>query len=335
MIDEITLATSAVLFAFLLSLILTNWWINVAKKNKLLGKDMNKHSRPLIAEAGGIAVVSSIIFSLLFYIFLKTFMLKTELNVLNIAILAITLLLACFIGFIDDILGWKKGLKQWQKLILTLPIAIPLIVINAGHSTMSLPFIGAVNFGLLYPLLLIPIAVLGTTNGYNILAGYNGLEASLGVVIFGAFGIISMLTGQMWLALVAGIIIFALLGFLFFNKYPSRIFPGDSLTYSLGALVACFAVLGNMEKFALVIFIPFIIEGILKARSRLKAENFGIPNKDDSLEAPYKQTYSLTHFALKMLKKVKPSHKVYEKDVVILLVLLELLFALSAFAGLL
>ena len=330
MIEELTLATSALLFAFLLSIILTNWWIKVARKNKLLGKDMNKHSKPLVAEAGGIAVISAIIFSLLFYIFLKTFLLKTELNVLNISILAITLLLACFIGFIDDILGWKKGLKQWQKLLLTLPIAVPLIVINAGHSSMSIPFLGNINFGLLYPIVLVPLAILGTTNGYNILAGYNGLEASLGIVIFGAFGIISLFTGQMWLALIAGIVIFALLGFLFFNKYPSEVFPGDSLTYALGALVACFAVFGNIEKLALIIFIPFILEGILKARSRLNAENFGIPNKDNSLEAPYKQTYSLTHFALKLLKKLKPSHKVYEKDVIVFLVLLEVLVAIIA-----
>jgi UDP-N-acetylglucosamine--dolichyl-phosphate N-acetylglucosaminephosphotransferase len=221
-------------------------------------------------------------------------------------------------------------LKQWQKLLLTLPIAIPLIVINAGHSSMSIPFLGNINFGLLYPIVLVPLAILGTTNGYNILAGYNGLEAGLGIIIFSAFGIISLFTGQMWLALVAGIVIFALLGFLFFNKYPSKVFPGDSLTYSLGALVACFAIFGNIEKLALILFIPFILEGILKARSRLKAENFGIPNKDNSLEAPYKQTYSLAHFSLKVLKKLKPSHKVYEKDVVISLMFLELLTAIIA-----
>ncbi len=335
MIEEITLATSALLLAFLLSVIFSNWWISIGKKNKLLGKDMNKYSRPLVVEGGGIAVISAVIFSLLFYIFFKTFMIKTEINVLNIAILIITLLLACFIGFIDDMLGWKKGLKQWQKLLLTLPVAIPLIVINAGQSSMSIPLLGTIEFGLFYPLFLVPLAIMGATNGYNILAGYNGLESGLGVIIFSARGIISLLTGQMWLALVAGTIIAALLGFLLFNKYPSRVFPGDSLTYSLGALIACFAIFGNIEKLALVLFLPFILEGMLKLRSKLKAENFGIPNKDNSLEMPYKKSYSLTHMAIKLLKKVKPSHKVYEKDVVSLILFTELIIAISVIASLL
>lgn len=335
MIEEIALATSALLFAFLLSITLTNWWIKVAKNNRLLGKDMNKYSKPLVAEAGGIAAICSIIFALLFYIFLKTFVVRTELNVINISIFVITLLLACFIGFIDDILGWKKGLKQWQKLLLTLPVAIPLIVVNAGQSTMSVPFIGGINLGLWYPLVLVPLAIIGASNGYNILAGYNGLETSLGIVIFSALGIITLMTGQMWLAMIAGIIVFALLGFFIFNRYPSKIFPGDSLTYSLGAAVACFAILGNIEKLALILFIPFIIEGFLKLRSRLKAENFGIPNKDNSLDAPYKQTYSLTHLAIKMLKKIKPYHKVYEIDVVRTIVLFEALIAIGVIASIL
>lgn len=327
---EIILASLTFLVAIFWAVILTNWWIRIAKKNKLQGKDMNKHSKPLVAEAGGIAVISAIIFSILFYIFLKTFILKSDTNLVNLLVISVTVLLAGYIGFIDDILGWKKGLKQWQKLLMTLPIAIPLIVINAGHQTMSLPFFGVVNFGLLYPLILIPLAIVGTSNGYNILAGYNGLEAGLGIIIFGALAVISLITGQLWLAMIAGIIICALIGFLLFNKYPAKVFPGDSLTYSLGALVACFAILGNIEKSALILFIPFILEGFLKLRSKLKAENFGLPNKDGSLEAPYKESYSLTHVALKMLKKIKPGHRVYEKDVVYFILIIELMCAVLA-----
>ena len=320
---EITLGILIIIITFCLAGIVTDYWIRVARKNKLEGKDMNKYSKPLVAEAGGIAVIATLVFPLLVYIFIKTFFYQTEGNLVNLTITVVTILLACFIGFIDDILGWKKGLKQWQKLLLTLPVAIPLIVINAGEHIMNVPFLGNVDFGLFYPLFLIPLAMIGTTNGYNILAGYNGLEASLGVVIFGFLGIVSLTTGQFWLALTAGIIVASLLGFLIYNKFPSRVFPGDSLTYSLGALITLFAVFGNMEKMALILFIPFILEGILKLRSRLKAENFGIPNKDNSLERPYDKHYSLTHLAITLIKKIKPSHKVYEKDVVLFIVAIE------------
>lgn len=327
---EILIVVLHFIVAFLLCFGLTKWWIKVAKKNELEGRDMNKYNKPLVAESGGIAVVVSIVLTTMLYVFFKTFVLKTEIHVIETLSLIITLLLASFIGFIDDILGWKKGIKGWIKILMTVPIAIPLMVINAGQHMMSVPFIGNVDFGLFYPLLIVLFAVVGATNGVNLLAGYNGLEASLGAIIFVALGIISLLTGQLWLALIAGIIILALLAFFIFNKFPAKIFPGDSLTYSIGALIACFAILGNMERLALLMFIPFIIEGILKARSKFKAENFGKVNKDNSLEPPYKKTYSLTHVTLKLLKKIKPSKKVYEQDVVWFLAIIEIILAVLA-----
>ncbi|MCL6500640.1 MAG: glycosyl transferase family 4 [Candidatus Pacearchaeota archaeon] len=326
--EEILIALLHVIVVFFVCLGLVKWWISIAKKNKLEGADLNKFKKPLVAEAGGIAVVISIVLTIMLYVFFKTFILVAPTNLIEILVLTITLLLACFIGFVDDILGWKKGLKGWAKILMTVPIAIPLMVINAGQSTMSVPFLGAVDFGLLYPLFLVLIGVVGATNGYNLLAGYNGLEAGLGVIIFMTLGAISFIEGKLWLVLIATIIVFALLAFLVFNKFPAKVFPGDSLTYSLGALIACFAILGNIEKAAFILFLPFIIEGILKARSKFKAENFGIPQKDNSLEAPYKQTYSLTHCMLKFLKKVKPCHKVYEKDIVAGLAISELVLAI-------
>jgi UDP-N-acetylglucosamine--dolichyl-phosphate N-acetylglucosaminephosphotransferase len=49
----------------------------------------------------------------------------------------------------DDMLGWKRGLRQWQKPIFTFFAALPIMVINAGQSTMNLPLIGSVDFGIL------------------------------------------------------------------------------------------------------------------------------------------------------------------------------------------
>lgn len=331
MILDIVLTLLIFLLSIFLSFKFTKYWISVAKKNNLLGKDMNKFSKPEVAEAGGIAVIAAILISTLGYVFVKTFILSSENNIIKISTLIITILMACFIGFIDDILGWKKGLKQWHKLLLTLPIAIPLVVINAGTHLMLIPFIGPVNFGWIYPIILIPLAIMGTTNGYNILAGYNGLEASLGILIFSSLGVVSVIVGELWLAIIALIVVGALFGFLAFNKYPSKVFPGDSLTYTLGALVGCFAILGNMERITLIIFIPFIIEGFLKLRMRLKAENFGRPNKDNSLEPPYKENHSLTHVALRIVKFLRHSNKAYERDVVYLLLLFELLMIILAF----
>jgi len=331
MLFEFLIALLHVFVAFFLCFFFCKIWIKTARKNRLVGKDMNKYKKTSVAEAGGIAVILSIVFSIALYIFFKTFILKSLTNLVEILTFIVTILLACFIGFVDDILGWKKGLRQWQKPLLTIPIAIPLMVINAGHSSMALPFLGSVNFGLIYPLVLVPIAVIGCTNGVNMLAGFNGLEAGLSVIVFSALGLISFYHNHLWLTLLAFIIVSSLLAFLIFNRFPSRLFPGDSLTYPLGAMVACFAVLGNMEKPALLLFIPYIVEACLKARSKFKAETFGKPNKDNSLDMPYKKVYSLTHIAIAFLKKTKK--KAYEKDIVRLLLLLELIIATLVLAS--
>lgn len=333
MFVEIFFSILSFVFAFFVSLGLTKWWIKLSKEHKeMLQPDMNKYkSKPTISKAGGLAVTIAITLSILIYIFFKTFILRSPTHEIETLSIAITLLLACFVGFIDDIFGWgKSAITGYKKILMTIPIAIPLMVINAGHSEMALPFFGVVDFGIIYPLIIVPLAIIGTTNGFNLLAGFNGMEAGLGVVSFAGLGAIAYITGQLWLVLIAGIIISALLGFLIFNKNPARIFPGNTLTYIIGGLFGSLAIIGNMEKSALIIFIPFILEGFLKLRSRFKAWNFGIPNKDNSLELRYKKNYSLTHIALRILKKIKPSRKVYENDVTWFIIILEII--LTTFA---
>lgn len=328
------LAIIIILATFVTTLFLTKMWIRAAKAFGLVGKDMNKFDKRQVAEAGGVAVIFATIFGLFFFIFLKTFLLQTETHFVELLSVAVTVLLAGFLGFIDSVLGWKKGLKQWQKPLLTIPIALPLMVLNAGHATMNIPFLGTIDFGLLYPLLIVPLAVVGAANGFNLLAGYNGLEAGLGAIILSTLGFVALKTGASWLALVAFIAVAALLAFLLFNWYPARVFPGDSLTYGIGALIAVIAILGNMEKLALFLFIPFFIDAILYAKCRFvnklgDFQAFAKPNSDNSLELPYKKLGDCTHIALWLLKKVKK--KVFERDVVTSILLVEVVLAIFGF----
>lgn len=308
-----------VFVSFLTTFFLTKFWIKVAKKTKLVGKDMNKYSKPEIPEAGGVAFILGATFAILLYIFIKTFYLFSITNLVEILAILAVLLLAGFIGFVDDILGWKKGLTQWQKPLLTIPIAIPLMVINAGSSTINIPVFGRVDLGIIYPLLIVPIGIVGAANGFNMLAGLNGMEASMGVVILGTLGLFVYLNGMLWLATVAFSAVFALVGFLIFNKYPSKVFPGNSLTYAVGALIACMAILGNMERIAVFLFTPYFIEFLIKAKNRFKTECFGIPQKNGTLKPP-KKIGSLIHVLLKFVKS--------EKGVVYSLLVIETLLAI-------
>jgi len=119
-----------------------------------------------------------------------------------------------------------------------------------------------------------------------------------------------------------------LIVFYFYNKYPAKVFPGDILTYSVGALIAGMAILGNFEKIAVFIFIPYIIETFLKVRGNLEKQSFAKVNEDKSLELPYGKIYGLTHLSLLILKKFK--NKVYERDVVHLIFGFQIIICLLA-----
>jgi len=333
--DELILAGIILLFSFILTLFLTKRWIKSANAAKLVGKDMNKPDYPSIPRSGGLVVAIVICFSLLIYIFLKTFSLVgiPSLHVEEAFAITATVLLAGFIGFIDDVLGWKEGLSQLQKVLLTIPIALPLTVLNVDQTVMEFPFLGNVDLGLLYPLLIVPLGVIGSTNGFNLLAGYNGLEAGMGMVIFAVFGFTGLIVpGRLWIAFISFIVCACLMAFLAFNWYPAKVFPGNSFTYAIGSLIATLAILGNMERIAVWLFIPYFLEILLYLRARVvdrmgDVQAFAKVNEDGSLELPYKHIYDTTHIAIWVLKRVK--EKVYERDVVLFLIAVEALFAVS------
>ena len=237
-----------------------------------------------------------------------------------------SVLLVGIIGVLDDLRGWKKGLKQWQKPLLTLPAAIPFLLVNLNRTAIDLPFIGLVDLGLLFPLLFIPVAIVGASNAFNMPAGYNGLEAGMGIVILGTLGVLAHLHGKDFGVVFCLVGFSALVAFMIFNWYPSKVFPGDTMTYPIGSYIAICAILGSVEKFALLLFIPYYLDFLLPLRKRMKVEAFAKVATDGSFDVPYASVYDSTHLVIHLLKKFKK--KVYEKNVVLTILGFELLLAL-------
>ena len=304
----------SVLASFLATWIVAKKWIRKAPEIGVLGFDMNKPGRPKVAEMGGICVVLGFVLGILNYIGLMTFYLHMQ-NYVEILAVLCTVLSMCIIGMMDDLLGWKRGLRQWQKPIFTLFAALPMMVINAGHSTMNLPIIGVVDWGITYPLLIVPIGIVGASNAYNMVAGYNGLEAGMGVIILSTLGYFAFVNGKITAIILAMCMVGSLIAFLYFNWYPAKIFPGDTMTYSLGALAACIAIVGDMEKIGVLLFVPYAVDFIIQASGGFRKEAFAKVNETGDLEKPYKGLYHLTHLAIAVLKQL--NGKVYETDVVL------------------
>ena len=313
-----------VVLSFLIVLFITPWLIRYLRRIELCVKDQNKENTPLVPISGGLAVFVGIFIGLMFFIFVQTFFHSEDGVLLPVFAALVSILLITLVGFMDDAIIEKSqnqsgGLKQWQKPLFTLSAAIPLIVINSGVSVMAVPFIGKIDFGLFYPLLLIPLGVVGAANMVNLLGGFNGLEAGMGVVYMGMLGIYAYVNQRPVVALLAFLTVAALLAFLVYNKYPAKILPGDSLTYLLGGALVIVAILGNIEKAALIVSIPFFIEFFLKMKKKFKVDSFGY-YKDGKIHSKYQEIYSIPHLFTR-------SGKYTEKQIVIFMVLIELFFS--------
>jgi len=291
-----------VVLAFLTVFLVTPHYIKFLKSIGMTGRDINKKSKEEIPEMGAIPVLMGFLAGLFLLIGLN----KTADLVTLFAVIS-TVLIITIIGMMDDItnvgkkLGIKRvGLRQWQKAVLPLFAAVPLMAIKAGTTTMAFPFIGSIEFGIFYPLLLVPIGIVGAASAVNMLAGFNGLEAGMGFLMTTALGIFAAMNGEPLVSTISFIFAAAIIGFFWYNKYPAKIFPGDSITYMVGAVVAAIAIIGNIERFALIIFFPYFIEFILKLRIKFQAETFGELQEDGTLKAPKGKSYSLTHVVMKL-----------------------------------
>lgn len=298
------------LIAFSSTLLITPLLARFLYQVGIVGLDLHKRDKPKLPSAGGLAVACGVVAGLLSYVGIKTFVYGLQQQAIHLLAAISSLLIITFIGFMDDLNVKKRkieiksckdiriGLPQWLKPLLTLPAAIPLMVTMAGHTTMNIPLLGSVDFGILYPLILVPIGVVGASNAVNLLGGFNGVEAGMGIVYTLALGIYA-LTHESIAAVIFLVSFASLLAFLPFNWYPAKILPGDSLTYLLGSVVATGVIIGNMEKIGMMVLAPFIIEFFLKARSKFKASCLGKLRKDGRLDPPYgKEIYSLTHLIL-------------------------------------
>lgn len=318
-----------IIASFLITLFMIPQWIKRAHKADLVGKDLHKPYHVNVAEGGGVAVLTGFIIGTFIYIAINTFIFKQQIHITETFALTSVILIAGFIGIIDDLMGWKIGLGRRVRIVLLFFAAIPLVVINAGSSEISLPLIGELQLGLFYPLIIIPLAVSGVSTTFNFIAGYNGLESSQSILILSALTLATWFTGQTWLTIITLCMITSTLALLIFNWSPAKVLPGDALTYSVGALIASVAILGNIEKFAIFIFIPNIIEVFLKLRGKLKKQSYGLPQKDGTLIPRYDKIYGLEHFALFSLIKFKGTAR--ETEVVSFINAIQIVFIILGF----
>jgi len=164
------------------------------RKRGIVGQDMNKLHRPKVPEMGGIAVLFGFAFAVMFALGLYGFNDSANFNLTALLAAFSTIVLVGIIGIVDDLIGWREGIKQWQHALMPVFAALPLMVLPQviGFTDMTIPIIGVVSFGIYYAIFVVPIAITGASNAVNMLAGLNGLEAGMGALIIGTLLLIAL-----------------------------------------------------------------------------------------------------------------------------------------------
>ena len=184
---------------------------------------------------GGLIFITSTIVSMI----IMRYKLSDEAMVVMYGMLAFGL-----IGFLDDMLKiihkHNEGLTSKQKFLLQLLFSV--IAAWYGYTSIgteiSIPFTNIqVDLGWIFiPFVMFYFVAL--TNAVNLTDGLDGLNTSVTIIVMIFFAIVSFGTGHKSVAVFSVALIGGLIGFLKYNRYPAKVFMGDTGSIALGGAIS-------------------------------------------------------------------------------------------------
>jgi len=126
---------------------------------------------------------------------------------------------------------------------------------------LHIPFVGDFNIGMWYVPFFI-LVIVSTAFSVNEADGLDGLAGGALLTSFGAYAVIAFAQGRYDLAVFCGVILGALLAFLWFNIHPAKFFMGDTGAMSLGVTLGIVAMLTNSALFLPIIGFIFVLESL-------------------------------------------------------------------------
>jgi phospho-N-acetylmuramoyl-pentapeptide-transferase len=182
-------------------------------------------------------------------------------------LVALALLLGGGLGFADDfsaIRGARNlGLKARQKIVAQLLIGAVLgyLAFRWNLTRQLVPFDGVHLVGG-WMILVGAVAFAGGSNAFNLTDGSDGLAAGAGAITFGSLALIAILQHHPAAGLMAAALSGVLVGFLFYNAFPARIFMGDTGSLALGTALVAAAIVTGFLWYLPLLAIVFVIETV-------------------------------------------------------------------------
>ena len=155
------------------------------------------------------------------------------------------------IGFVDDYVKVVKkrnlGLTAKQKFLLQAILAVIYILVlketGSLNTQIMIPFLDkAVTLPWWLYIIFILFVVTGTVNAVNLTDGLDGLCSSITCVVVLFFALAGMVFADSVPVYFAMAILGGVLGFLRFNRYPAKVFMGDTGSLFLGGAISVLAV---------------------------------------------------------------------------------------------
>ena len=250
MLDLISILSIACAFTatFLATFIATPYVAAMMNRHGITGRDVHKRKKTEIPEMGGLAILLSLTIGTVVTIVVLPNSLRQSVAFIGVV------LIAGAIGIVDDL----HPLGARTKPILTALACLPILLLRTYNPFPVIPLIGSVRLTLLYPLLVL-VAIAVTSNAVNMMDVMNGSMAGTVAIVAAAITTVLILSGEVSGASLAAALLAAMLAFYYFNRFPAKIFGGDTGSLAVGAALGALSILGGIETVVLVALIPQIM----------------------------------------------------------------------------
>ena len=220
---------------------------------------MHKKGTPTM---GGISFIIAIVISLIVAMFLDSS------NIQYYILFIYTTISFSIIGYIDDMLIVVKkkndGLAPRKKLMLQILFSVIFyILVTFIYKDVNYIHIPVFDYNLNISYFYIIFLVFwqtGFSNAVNLTDGLDGLATSVTIITTSTFALLAYKENNFPVLVFCLTIVGALVGFLLFNRNPSKIFMGDTGSLALGGILAAISVILHKEVAFLFIGLVYILE---------------------------------------------------------------------------
>lgn len=172
----------------------------------------------------------------------------------SLALLAGGFALIFITGLVDDFVN----IKAIVKLIGQIIAAVLVVLSGVTISTFTVPFVWIdIPLGFFGPVITV-IWIVSISNAINLVDGMDGLAGGISTIAFLFLGVIALLQGQIFTAVIAFALLGSTLGFLRYNFPPAKLFMGDSGALFLGFSLAVIPLLATGSNSSTLNIIPLI-----------------------------------------------------------------------------